>query len=78
MADYLRVKAETEAKFAREDAVTCECGHKAWEHYAFPASGCAWLSEKPIDAAGHLDRCECRKACEQLMQALVAAVEGTQ
>jgi hypothetical protein len=66
LADYLRVQAADKAKFAREDAVTCECGHKAWFHYEGTAR-CAWLSEEPIDAAGHLEICACEKSRETVM-----------
>jgi len=66
LAEYLRGKAATEAKFKREDAVTCVCGHKAWEHYdGYPA--CAWLSEEPIDAEGHLATCDCKLSCASVM-----------
>lgn len=66
LADYLRVKAATEAKFDREDAVTCECGHKAWNHYdSYPH--CAWMSEEPYDGEGHLATCACEKSSEAVM-----------
>ena len=69
MADYVRLEAERKEKFAQEDAVTCVCGHKAWEHYeAFGdpfSERCAWVSSE-ADNDGRLAVCDCKMSREML------------